>query len=229
LRVERGELPPVIGRDVLPLRMDARGLPLVQVKIGQRQVWALLDTGYSLGLSLPTSAKSNTPLATTAVPGPPVLYYGIGQRQAEQARLAVDVTIGRHVLAKPIVDIGVSNEQAILGAGYLRHFAITFDQQHGRVRFDRKETAAVRTPSIWGTGYYIHPKDDTILALTPNSGADKAGLRVGDKLLTVDGVSLATYRAVGDVPRADENESIVTYARNGQTLSARVRIDVLVD
>ncbi len=229
LRMERGELPPVNGRDVLPLRMDERGLPLVQIKIGSRQVWALIDTGYSLGLSLPASAKSNTPLASPAVQGPPVLYYGIGQRQAEQARLAVDATIGWHVLAKPIVDLGVSNEQAILGAAYLRHFAITFDQQHGRVRFERKETAAVQTPSIMGTGYYIHPKNDTILAVTPNSGADKAGLRVGDKLLTVDGVSLATYRLVGDVPRARQDESVVTYLRSGQTRSANVRIEVLID
>jgi hypothetical protein len=228
LRVERGSLPEPDGRDVLSLRVDGRGLPYVRVRLGSRQAWALLDTGYSLGLALPASMKASVPGAGNTVAGPPVLYYGSGRRQVEQARLGVDVALGRHVIARPIADIDVAGEELILGATYLRHFSITFDQRNGRVRLARRQADPIRTPSIRGTGYYVHPVDASIIAIVPASGADRAGLWIGDKLLAIDGVPMSTYRIVGDLPRAREDEVVVTYERGGKAFTAVVKVGVLV-
>lgn len=229
LRVERGSLPPVDGKEVLELkRSAANGLPYVKVRVGPREVWALVDTGYSLGLALPASVKKSTPGASATVAGPPVLYYGTGMRQSEQARLAVDVTVGRHVIEKPIADIGVAGDETILGAAYLRHFAVTFDQRNGRVRFARAAREPIRTASLVGAGYYVHPADESIVAIVPGSGAARAGLKVGDKLVAIDGVPISTFRIVGDLPRAREDESDVTYERGGKAFTTVVKIGVLL-
>jgi hypothetical protein len=228
LRIERGELPPANGDDILPMKVNDQGQPLVELRLGHRRMWVMMDTGYSSGLGLPNWARSRVPGAQNATPGMPFTYYhGRGTRPIDRARIDDDLHLGWHVIHRPIADIGLSSVP-VIGSDYLRHFAITFDQANGRVRFRRSATAAITVPPIVEPGFYVDPATATIIAVVPKSGAALADLRVGDRLVQLEGLPFATYRAT-PAPRALRPGQVsLIYERKGKQASAVVPITTLV-
>ncbi len=226
LVIEEGSLPDPNGQDVLPLRVGPLGRPLVEMKIGEKTVWVLLDTGYDGGLSLPDSARKLYPGAEKAYPGPSFAYYH-GHGQGDRARLTDDLHIGWHVVRQPIVDLGIGRDP-IIGGDYLRHFAITLDQRNGRVRFTRKDITPIRVPSIYGPGYYVERQSGKVIAVLPRSGAARAGLKVGDRLSSIDGMPYARFRDLREHIVLQQNTVSLIYERNGRLFPLVVPITVLL-
>lgn len=126
-----GELMPDGERSVLPFRMPD-GVPLVRMKIGNRDVEALIDSGGS-GLGIPESLIRDVPLSSQ-----PTLYAK-GQSlftyfDIRIARLATDIQLGDLTFPQPWVEVHHAFPLANFGSFPLQHFIVTFDQENKLVR-----------------------------------------------------------------------------------------------
>jgi predicted aspartyl protease len=135
LRTSPGTLPPVDGREILPLRL-ADGLPIIPIAVGPLTVEALVDSGSDGELILPLSLAAKLPLESPPRPaGRMATLFNIVH--LFKARLAGDVRIGSHEIHRPMLTFADHFEQANLGRGLLKLFRVTLDQTSGRVRFER--------------------------------------------------------------------------------------------
>jgi hypothetical protein len=128
-----GELTSDGERSVLPFRMPD-GVPLVGMKIGNRDVEALIDSGGS-GLGIPESLIQDLPLFDQ-----PVLYAK-GQSlftffDIRIARLAADIQLGDLTFPQPWIEVHHAFPLANFGSFPLQHFIVTFDQENKLVRLD---------------------------------------------------------------------------------------------
>jgi predicted aspartyl protease len=86
LILEPGSLPEPDGRDVLPMKLDAAGHAFVPIRVGTREVWAMIDTGFSSGLAVPTAEARQFPGASRFVIGDLVTTWH-GTVRSKTARL----------------------------------------------------------------------------------------------------------------------------------------------
>jgi hypothetical protein len=193
LRVERGELPAPDGQEVLPMQLASGGRLLVPLRIGGREVWANMDTGFAGGMVIPDWAIPSFPGAERAVEGGDRFRFiaGVSER-ARIARLTDDMRIGRHVVRRPVVHVGKVDEPTI-GTAYLLHFAITLDQKNKRVRFARLKAGAIEVPPVYRPGFEINPATGVVTYVLPGGRAAGAGLRVGDRITALGGVPFADF------------------------------------
>jgi predicted aspartyl protease len=140
-----GSLPPPDGIDVLPLYSNNKHLA-VPLQIGDREIDAIVDTGYSGTLIIPDSMKNDFPGAEKPLTQNTVrAFYSTNNMQI--AMLTDDLHIGQHIVHEPIVAVS-KTPMVILGAQYLKQFSITIDQTHHRIQFSRPGGKALRMPSF---------------------------------------------------------------------------------
>lgn len=133
LLLSEGELTPDGEKSILSFRMPG-GVPMVDLKIGERQVEAVIDSGGS-GLSLPEWLIPEMKLAA-----PPVMF-GTGQSlfaifDIRVARLLADVRLGDLTFDQPWVEVHHAFPTANFGSSPLQHFRVTFDQENKLMRLD---------------------------------------------------------------------------------------------
>ncbi|MES2696598.1 MAG: pepsin/retropepsin-like aspartic protease family protein, partial [Verrucomicrobiota bacterium] len=119
---------------------DPRKTPLVPVRLGDRTFVALIDSGSDMTFSL-NPVGLNPQFAYGPTVGPTIGSIS-GDRTQRIGRLSETLTIGDYAFPQPIVD--VSDELSAIGAGALRHFAVTFDQMRDRVTFFRESKEPIR-------------------------------------------------------------------------------------
>jgi hypothetical protein len=224
LRVERGDLPPPDGEEVLPMQIAAGGRALVPLRVGRREVWANIDTGLAAGLVVPDWAVAAFPGAERSVEGGDRFRFVAGvSPPSRAARLTEDVRLGRHVIRRPVVSVGVGDEPAI-GTEYLSHFAVTLDQKNRRIRFDRLKMGAIEIPPLLRPGFQLDPASGVVEHVVPGGGAEGAGLRVGDRVTAVEGTPLAEFMRRGprDAAAGRPDALSVEVQRGGR----RLRFDV---
>ncbi|MBX3112120.1 MAG: PDZ domain-containing protein [Fimbriimonadaceae bacterium] len=102
-----------------------------------------------------------------------------------------------------IIDLPSSSAEGdgTVGFGFLKNFNLTFDLERRRVWLENF-TGQVSEPEVAHTGvsaiYDPRVKRVRIARVTPDSPADKAGIKAGDFLLSVGGVDMTSqsYRAI---------------------------------
>jgi hypothetical protein len=184
LVLEKGSLPPPDGAEILPLRTDMMGRPSVQVSVGGRRFWVGLSTAIPDDVHIPDARRKDFPGTGRTIrqdqislnAGP---FYGL------LARLDEDFVLGRHVMTRPLVDFGDYGKPA-LGWGYLRHFAITIDQKNKRVRFARTDRGPIRHQRLVA-GFQLDPRTGEVVNVFPGSGAERVGMRRGDRIAAIGG------------------------------------------
>jgi membrane-associated protease RseP (regulator of RpoE activity) len=109
-------------------------------------------------------------------------------------RLQGTLKVGRFALENPSVSFG-DLPMANLGFGWLRGYSITLDSRMHRLRLDRDDAAmAAPAPAPKRYGVRIHPSADGAFEVEgsdPGSPAEKAGLRGGDRIVSIDGTPVA--------------------------------------
>jgi hypothetical protein len=224
LVLERGSLPPPDGAEVLPLRTDVMGRPSVQVTVGSRRVWLRLSTGMAPAMLVPEKRKSMFP-GTERTIRQDQLSLTAGPFYQYLARLDDDVVIGRHVLTRPMVHLSNVDEPA-LGWAYLRHFAVTIDQKNKRVRFARAAGDPIRHRMLV-PGFQIESATLTVTNVFPGSGAERAGMRTGDRIVSIGGVPLTrVYPINPEFPPAAGGDAVwVVLEREGQQMRLLVPVE----
>ncbi len=108
---------------------------------------------------------------------------------------------------------------------------LTLESEAGRVRSAVIDVGSDRTrltePGLLfeGLGFEIWQPPAEIGALTPGGAAELAGLRVGDRIVSIDGVRTKTFRALVGVVSPLANQPVaVEYERAGRTLTVDLRL-----
>ena len=111
--------------------VDARGIPIIQLKIGKRTWTAIVDTGFSGDLELPDDLKSEV---DPQFIGEVRSFLGGGQVIVEdsfEVRLSFD---GRIVSAEATF---VPGFEILLGTRFLRRYRLEIDFPKGTVSLKR--------------------------------------------------------------------------------------------
>lgn len=223
LRLYPGALPPSDGRAVLDLTVR-RGVPSVRVDVDGHGVDADIDSGSMGWLTLPERIASELHLAAE----PRIVgraSTGFNTFEIKQAPLAGTVHIGGHALVDPSIEFAGLFPRANLGGQLLRHFALTFDQRNGRVRFERNSDEPIARPARYrvGVALGVGPDGIRVERAAPGSPGERAGLRSGDVVLAIDGTP------VGDLGDAGLRDVLnrpgpveFRVRRGGQTLTITV-------
>jgi hypothetical protein len=185
--VVAGELPSADGADVLSIERGKR-LAFISVPIAAVACRLLIDTGNAGRLDVPASREPS--LRFRSPPAIAGLHASIaGVVPSRMARLDETIAWGRHRIADPVVVLS-AGEFAVAGSEVLREFRITFDFSHSRVRFERDGTEPIRSKSVRGLGVGRVEKDgvSTVNFVLQGGPGDRAGVRVGDRIESVDGV-----------------------------------------
>jgi predicted aspartyl protease len=183
----------------IPLTFD-EGTPMVEATLDGLRGNFLVDSGSSFEVALTS---------------PFVAAHGLAKRYAASANLAAGrglggetyaglargtmLSIGSATLAGPVLQL--SNDRAgtlasknyagIIGIDALKRFAVSFD--YARRLMYLEERPAARTPQPYDrTGMTVDKNDAVSLrvsGLLPGGPAARAGLRDGDSIVVVNGVS----------------------------------------
>jgi hypothetical protein len=145
LIVQPGTLPPPDGINVLPM-VVSNGKMSVPFDYGDRKLWLILDTGFSGYITIPRDEVPYFPGAEKKLAhGSVKCLYGTDN--VDFGQLNDNLGIGQHTIERPVVEVG-NGKDAMMGAQYLKHFIVTIDQRHQRIRFDTTDGRALFLPAI---------------------------------------------------------------------------------
>lgn len=136
LRVEKGELPKADGAEILDYKSQG-GIPLLELTVGNTKINAHLDSGNMIGaFVLPTAfveklTKASEPVVVGRA------RSASGEMEIKQTRIKEVVRLGRHEFPDATVTYPALSDIGNVGVKTLSQFAVTFDQQHERVRLTR--------------------------------------------------------------------------------------------
>lgn len=224
VRVARGALA-ADSAGVVPMRGSAR--PTVRAEAAGRRFDLVIDSGFSGSVAL--AEVAGLPLVDSLrLVGARVRVDGVSARRA--ARLDGSLSFGAFVLHRPIVDEAVGRN--LLGISTMRHFVVTLDARGGRARFTpvRESGREVLAPPRIGSGMVLRPHAAylEVVDVIAGSAAADAGVRPGDRVLTVDGMPAATRGCPDPDPEAATRPQVLGIERDGERLEATVEPGVLV-
>lgn len=138
LRFERGELPKSDGAEILDYQIE-HGVPSVELNVGKTKIVAHLDSGNSIGaFVLPTAfVEKLTQTSEPKVVGR--ARSASGEMEIKQVQIKEVVRLGRHEFPEATITFPALGDTGNVGAKTLSQFAVSFDQQHQRVRLTRPE------------------------------------------------------------------------------------------
>ena len=151
--------------------------------------------------------------------------HGVWARQ-RAGTVALDGADGRPIVEvhNPVTRISLQssgfdadrNVSANIGLGILRQFNLTFDYRNQRLILEPNHLYG-QFDIFNRTGFALDAKDDawTIRVVYPDSPASEAGLKTGDKILTIDG------HAPGQV--SDDDLAATLKGPVGSAISVRVK------
>ena len=206
---------------------DARKTPLINVRLGDRTLVALIDSGSDalftlnpIGLA-PQFAFGPTVGATVGTIG--------GDRTQTIGRLGESLAIGDHVFSQPIVEI--TDELSAIGGGMLKHFSVSFDQLHDRVTFYRESREPIPTPARRSAGVSFDktPAYWRVAGVVPGSSAAAEGIQHGDLVARINGEPVARW----DLRRYEQlvataSEIAFTFLSGTEEIEKRVKVFELV-
>jgi hypothetical protein len=136
VRISRGELPKADGLEILDYKNE-HGVPLVELSVGSAKINAHLDSGNMIGAFVfPTSfVEKLTRASDSVVVGK--ARSASGEIEIKQVRIKEMVRLGRHEFPDATITFPALSDIGNVGAKILGQFAVTFDQQHQRVRLKR--------------------------------------------------------------------------------------------
>ena len=185
VRFAEGELGPVDGRTILPLVFE-QSMPSVDLGWEDGTVRVILDSGNNGGIDL-GALPPGAPLLCGPAPARHSLSLSGLSGWIPFVRIGGRFRIGKFVIRDPVVSL--REGPSLVGTEILRHFRLTFDAAHAKVRMDGAEEEVTMDP-VRGIGAGILPSGGSwrVADVLPGSPAERSGLRAGDLVRSVDGV-----------------------------------------
>ncbi|HNR31167.1 MAG TPA: PDZ domain-containing protein [Candidatus Hydrogenedentes bacterium] len=214
------------GDGVLPVSFDESGAPRVEAVLdGKHRLLARVDTAFAETLAV---GPEDQEAIKAALDGKAVLSTMLdpgGDHTARHARLDL-IEVGGAKVHAPVCLIATTGT-ARLGVGFLKQFRVTINYEHGLLRWERDAGLAWTDPPLVGYGLALGGLVDGLwtIQVAAHSPASEAGVRTGDRLLAVDGVSAAHVPAETLEPYlrgATGQERTFTIDRLGQPVDVRL-------
>jgi hypothetical protein len=173
---------------------NADKIPLIPIRLGDREFAALIDSGSAAAISINPAGLSPA-FQFGPVDGPTVSTLA-GDRPSKVGRLSGVVRIGSFDVPQPVAE--VTDELSSLGGGILSHFTITFDQEHDEAFFQCDAADQLREPSLKASGMSFRktPVYWKVVGVVPGSPAAAAGVREGDLVSRINGEPTAGWDPV---------------------------------
>lgn len=170
---------------------DSNKTPLISIRIGDRTLVALVDTGSDAPLRLNPAGLDPKYL----VPPHPGATVGTltGDRAQQIGRLDGNLGIGDYTLPNPVVDL--TDELTSIGGDILKNFTITFDQEHDRATFHRDTPDPVPVPPRRSAGlsFTKTPAYWRVASVVPDSPAESVDVEKGDLITKINGEPVAKW------------------------------------
>ncbi len=219
--LKRDELPPADRKEILNYTTDD-GLARIPLLFTGTSVDVTLDSGRASAIVLAKSLENRVRVSTKPVqPGFVAADLGI-----KVTPLRGKLRLGRHRISEPPVFF--LGTDSAMGHRILKHFAVTFDQKHHRVRFARAGDEPVRFGPEPGFGLIVGQRRNRLVIkhVIPGSPADRIALRAGDKILEVNSKPASDYDQ-GSLTRILASTNIITMkvVRDGVPLLIRLEKD----
>ena len=176
-------LPPV--RAELAVR-QVREIPLVLARFQGEDLELAVDTGSSSGVVIPAQVALTARWKAEPRPGPLVNVLGDSGREIV-GRLAGEVHFGAVAQIEPVV--GITEGSGSVGAGFLRHFCVVFDQAHDQAWLCAASDDPVPAPPTRTVGLSLlaDAAGWRVAGTIPGSPAEGAGIRAGDIVTQIEG------------------------------------------
>jgi hypothetical protein len=175
------------------------GICIATLDLGSKTARALIDTGNNGGFQIPSLDEIPLLYPKQKMDGP--VSYGAGGRVArrEWGQLEGDIRLGPVTWQNATV-LSNNGKVALIGSRALKPWKVVFDQQTRQLYF-LDGPAFIGLPKMpapdsrFKLGYFGELYRDGIRLLEVDSGYafDQAGLRVGDVVSTVEGLSVMDW------------------------------------
>jgi outer membrane lipoprotein-sorting protein len=189
---------PPAGAHVVPFDMAER-IPVVTGTLDGLPVRISVDTGSRVSLTMHAPFVHDHDLVARYGAAPEtVTGWGVGgPSKARPARLGT-LTLGDLAIKDIAGDLATGNKGAFanpdlsanLGGGVLRRFTVSFDYDAHKMYL--APNADFAKPDLYdrsGTWITLDGEALKVVAVAPEGAAEKAGLKVGDRILSIDGAS----------------------------------------
>jgi len=224
MRVREGSLPAPDGREVF--RYRGKNRPFLRIDAGGRRRNVLIDSGSSGVLSL----KETRGMRWAAEPLPISASMRFDRLEMrEMGRLDDEVTIGPVTFDDPVTSL--TDGTQLIGARLLRTMSLTFDQKNRRVRMVSTTPGPIRLEPVRdiGAAFFPRPHGLEVVGLLEDGPADRAGLTVGDVVLTLDGAPMADLGCLRERMRDPVADSwTLGVVRGDESMEFDVAIETLV-
>ncbi len=171
--------------------LDETHAPAAEFRISHTQTQRLqIDFAYAGTVAL--SRASIGALGTPLEDARRLQTVLDGSTTQIQVRLDALETAG-FTLLRPVCTLLEAGEPERVGLGFLEYFRITLNFEHGLIRFDSLGPSKITDIPITGYGLALYRRlgDYWQVRVAGNSPADYAGIRAGDLLTAINGISTA--------------------------------------
>jgi hypothetical protein len=222
-RVSRERLAP--GSDGRTMETPVPDLPRAGLKLGDRYLGFIVDSGSAGELALASSVH----IDFESPPKPAGMTLAVGGRQIRRVgRAAGDWQLAGVTLRRPLVETGLSTN--IMGAGVLKHFAVSFDQRSGLLRLEPAAPGPIEFESICGIGVATVAQRDglRIVEVFPGMPAERAGLVPGDVVRTLNGRAVLELICEPERLFPRPGPAVLTVLRDGREIAVLTEAVVIV-
>jgi len=228
---ERIVLRDKIPQDGLPgetiLFNNADKIPLIPVRLGDREFAVLIDSGSGDALDI-NPVGLNPKFAFGPVDGPLVDTLS-GDKPSKVGRLEGVLRIGSIDVPQPVAE--VTDDLSSIGGGLLSHFTVTFDQKDNEVFFQADEDHPAKVTPLKGTGLSFRktPAYWKVAAVLATSPAATAGVSQGDLVTRINGEPVSAWDPVRYDQLVNRTSRIeYTFIEGTKTITRAIDVSDLV-
>ncbi len=206
---------------------DSAKIPLILVRLGDRTMVALLDSGSDAPLSL-NPFGLDPKYASPPRPGATVSTL-TGDRLQQVGRISASLYVGDFALPQPIVDL--TDDLSKIGGEILKNFTVTFDQEHDRVTFYRDSHDPIPSPPRRSAGLSFSktPAYWRVASVIPGSPAESLPVHPGDLVTRINGEPVASWNLLRyDQLVATANDIVFTFLNGTTETETRIAVFELV-
>ncbi len=221
IRVSSGSLPRPDGREIF--RVTGKR-PHLAITGGSHRFKVLIDSGATGRFGLRPSDVSTW----SVEPRPATISVGAqGVEVHHGGRVDGAIQVGPLEFEDPVVIL--SGGERLVGWQVLRHFVLTFDQNHKRMRMQTDNAGPVRMAPLVRAGLAYNPRPEglRVVRVFPGTSAEAAGLRVGDLIVAIDGIPVYQQEC-GEFSVIAGQQQVFSYTRDGVRAEATIETEVLI-
>jgi C-terminal processing protease CtpA/Prc len=131
-------------------------------------------------------------------------------------------------VSNPVAYVDDVREMGIIGNGVFANFTVTFDLRNMRLRLQRDGDEPIFAPGV-GPNMTFNMRGNKVVSVVAGGMADRAGVRIGDEIVSMNGQSAKPGEDTYTVKNWPENQPLILeLRRGGQPIRVELNVKPLV-